>query len=130
MLEQLLSEHKDTLIKALTDKLGVSGDQAGGFLSKIFPMIQGLLGEGKLDAGDLLKGDFSALKSGLDLDMLGGLLGGGKEKGEQGIDAIAGPISEKLGDLDDAKGILGSLLGGDAGGLMDKAKGGLGGLLG
>lgn len=131
MLDQLLGDHKDQLIEVLTSKLGVNGDQAGGFLSKIFPMIQGLLGDGKLDVADLMKGDLSSIKGGLDLDMLGGLLGGGKDKAEQGIDAISGPISDNLGKLDDPVGLLGNLIGGgDANDLMAKAKKGLGGLLG
>lgn len=131
MLDQLLSEHKDTLISALTSKLGVNEDQAGGFLGKVLPMIQGLFSEGKLDADALMKGDLSALKSNLDLGMLGGVLGGGKEKAEQGIDAIADPISKQLENLDDPIGMLGDLLGGGGSDdLMEKAKKGLGGLLG
>ncbi len=131
MLEQLLGDQKDNLIKMLTDKLGVSGDQAGGFLSKLMPMIEGLLGDGKLDPSALLKGDTSALKKGLDLESLGSMLGGGKEKAEQGIDAVSGPIAEQLDKLDDPMGMLSGLLGGgDSDDLMAKAKKGLGGLLG
>jgi hypothetical protein len=130
MLDQLLNEHKDTLINALTSKLGVNNDQAGGFLIKVLPMIEQLLGDGKLDMSALLKGDLGAVKNSLDLDMLGGLLGGGKERAEQGIDAIADPISKELDKLDDPIGMLGGLLGDDSGDLMSKAKKGLGGLLG
>lgn len=131
MLDQLLNEHKGTLINALTSKLGVNEDQAGGFLGKVLPMIQGLFSDGKLDAGALMKGDLSALKSNLDLGMLGGLLGGGKEKAEQGIDAIADPISKELGNLDNPMEMLGGFLsGGGSDDLMEKAKKGLGGLLG
>ncbi len=130
MLDQLLNEHKDTLINALTSKLGVNKDQAGGFLIKVLPMIEQLLGDGKLDMSALLKGDLGAVKNSLDLDMLGGLLGGGKERAEQGIDAIADPISKELDKLDDPIGMLGGLLGDDSGDLMSKAKKGLGGLLG
>lgn len=131
MLDQLLNEHKDTLINALTSKLGVNEDQAGGFLVKVLPMIERFMNDGKLDAGALMKGDLSALKNGLDLDMLGGLLGGGKDKAEQGIDAIAEPISKELGNLDNPMEMLGVLLGdGGSDDLMEKAKKGLGGLLG
>tara|TARA_R110002073_G_scaffold152651_2_gene307171 strand:- start:79588 stop:80034 length:447 start_codon:yes stop_codon:yes gene_type:complete len=130
MLDQLLNEHKDTLINALTSKLGVNNDQAGGFLIKVLPMIEQLLGDGKLDMSAVLKGDLGAVKNSLDLDMLGGLLGGGKERAEQGIDAIADPISKELDKLDDPIGMLGGLLGDDSGDLMSKAKKGLGGLLG
>ncbi len=130
MLDQRLNEHKDTLINALTSKLGVNKDQAGGFLIKVLPMIEQLLGDGKLDMSAVLKGDLGAVKNSLDLDMLGGLLGGGKERAEQGIDAITDPISKELDKLDDPIGMLGGLLGDDSGDLMSKAKKGLGGLLG
>jgi len=132
MLEKLLSEHKDTFISALTSKLGVNSDQAGGFLSKLMPMIEGLIGDGKLDVQSLMKGDLSGVKKGLDMDSLGSMLGGGKEKAEEGIDAVSGPLAEQLDKLDDPMSLLGGLLGGggDSGDLMDKAKKGLGGLLG
>lgn len=131
MLEQLLGDQKDNLIKTLTDKLGVNSDQAGGFLSKLMPMIEGLLGDGKLDPSALLKGDTSALKKGLDLESLGSMLGGGKEKAEQGIDAVSGPIAKQLDKLDDPMAMLGGMLGGGGSDdLMAKAKKGLGGLLG
>ena len=55
----------------------------------------------------------------------------GKEKAEEGIDAIASPLSEQLDKLDDPMGMLGGLLGdSDSGDLMSQAKKGLGGLLG
>ena len=131
MLDKLLGNNKNELISALTGKLGVSEDQAGGFLGKLMPMIEGLIGDGKLDIQSLMKGDLSALKSGLDMNMLGGLLGGGKEKAEEGIDAIASPLSKQLDKLDDPMGMLGGLLGGsDSSDLMSQAKKGLGGLLG
>lgn len=62
MFDQLLNEHKDPLINALTSKLGVNKDQAGGFLIKVLPMIEQLLGDGKLDMSALLKGDLGAVK--------------------------------------------------------------------
>ena len=130
MLEQLLGDQKNKLIEILTSQLGVNGDQAGGFIGKLLPMIQGLMGEGKLDASSLLSGDLSALKGGLDMDMLGGLLGGGKEQAEEGIDAIAMPLSDSLSKLDDPMGMLGGLIGGESDDLLAKAKKGLGGLLG
>ncbi|MBL4590944.1 MAG: hypothetical protein JKY96_03185, partial [Phycisphaerales bacterium] len=44
MLDKLLEGQRENLMKIVMSKLGVSGDQAGGFLTKLFPMIQGLLG--------------------------------------------------------------------------------------
>ncbi len=126
MLEKLLEGQKDNLMELVMSKLGVSGDQAGGFLTKLFPMIQGLMGDGKLDPSALLKGDVSALKNGLDLESLGSALGGGKDKAEQGIDAVAGPIAETLGKLDNPMDMLSGMLGDDAGGMLKKGLGGLG----
>jgi hypothetical protein len=123
MLDKLLDGQKDNLIAMLTSKLGVSSDQAGGFLSKLLPMIEGVLGKGDIDAGALLKGDVSSLKSALDLDALGSALGGGKEKAEQGIETVAGPIAEQLNGLDDPMGMLKGALGGDAEGLLKKGIG-------
>lgn len=126
MIEKLLAGQKDDLMKLVMSKLGVSDDQAGGFLTKLFPMIQGLMGDGKLDPSALLNGDVSALKSGLDLESLGSMLGGGKDKAEQGIDAVAGPISETLGKLDNPMEMLTGALGDDAEGLLKKGLGGIG----
>ena len=100
MLEELLASKKDDLIEMVMKKLDVSPEQADGFLSKIFPMIQGLISGGKLDPSALLNGNTSVLKDGLDLESLGELLGGGKEKAERGVDVVAAPISESLGKLD------------------------------
>jgi hypothetical protein len=131
MLDQIIGDRKDDLIKMLSSKLGVSDDQAGGFLSKLMQKIEILLGEGKLNASSLMNGELTSLKSYLDLDHLGALLGGGKEKAEQGIDAVSKPIAEQLDKLDDPMGMLGNLIGGgDSGDLLSKAKKGLGGLLG
>lgn len=126
MLEELLASKKDDLIEMLMKKLDVSPEQADGFLSKIFPMIQGLISGGKLDPSALLNGNTSALKDGLDLDSLGELLGGGKEKAERGVDVVAAPISESLGKLDNPMDMLSGLIGGDTDGLLKKGLGGLG----
>lgn len=123
MLDKLLDGRKDNLIEMLTSKLGVSGDQAGGFLSKLLPMIEGLIGKGDIDASSLLKGDVSSLKNALDLDALGSALGGGKEKAEQGIETVAGPIAEQLNGLDNPMDMLKGALGGDAEGLLKKGIG-------
>ncbi len=131
MLDQIMGDQRERLINMLSSKLGVSDDQAGGFLSKLLQKIEILMGEGKLDVDSLLKGDLSSLKSNLDLDNLGALLGGGREKAEQGIDAVSTPIAEQLDKLDDPMQMLGGLLGGGGSDdLMAQAKKGLGGLLG
>ena len=83
MLDKLLADHKDELITAVTSKLGVGTDQAGTFIQKLLDMAQKLIGKGDLDLSALLKGDVGALKSKLNLDVLGSALGGGADKAEQ-----------------------------------------------
>jgi hypothetical protein len=126
MLDKLLESNKDELLGLITSKLGVSSGQADGFLGRLLGMIQDLLGSGKLDVSDLLKGDISSLKGMLNLDELGGLLGGGTDKAEEGLGAVMGPITEKLGGLGDAGDLLGKITGGESDGIM----GALGGILG
>ncbi len=111
MLDQIIGDQRESLINLLSSKLGVSDDQAGAFLSKLLQKIEILMGEDKLDVDSLLKGDLSSLKSNLDLDNLGALLGGGNEKAEQGIEAVSAPIAEQLDKLDDPMQMLGGLLG-------------------
>lgn len=123
MLDKLLEGQKDNLIGMLTSRLGVSGDQAGGFLNKLLPMIEGLIGKGKIDPSALLKGDVSSLTSALDLESLGSILGGGKEKAEQGVATVAGPIAEKLNGLDNPMDLLKGAMSGDAEGLLKKGLG-------
>lgn len=126
MLDKLLESNKDEFIGALMNKLGVSADQADGFLGSLLSKIQDLIGADKLDIADLLKGDVSLLKDKLNLEQLGSLLGGGSDKAEQGINAVMGPLTEKLGDLGGADDLLGKLTGGDGGGIA----GALGGIFG
>ncbi len=111
MLDQIIGDKKDELVNMLSSKLGVSDDQAGGFLSKLMQKMEILLGEGKLDVNAIMNGDLTTLNSYLDLEKLGALLGGGKEKAEQGIEAVSTPIAEQLDKLDDPMQMLGGLLG-------------------
>jgi len=115
MLSELLSGERDGIISAITSKVGASEGQAGGFLDKAISMIEGLIGSGDLDIQSLLKGDLSALTSKLDLGSLGSMLGGGEDKAKQGIEALAGPLMGKLGESEDAAGMLGKLVGGEGG---------------
>lgn len=127
MLDDLLKDHKDDLINALTSKLGVSADQGGGFVQKLIDMVQDRIGSGDLDLSAVLSGDLGSLKSALDLDALGGLLGGGADKAEEGLGAVVGPLKDKLGGMGDAGDLLGQITGGKGlGGIGDA----LGGLLG
>ncbi|MCA9273192.1 MAG: hypothetical protein KDA31_09120 [Phycisphaerales bacterium] len=127
MLDKLLADHKDELITAVTSKLGVGTDQAGTFIQKLLDMAQKLIGKGDLDLSALLKGDVGALKSKLNLDVLGSALGGGADKAEQGLNAVIGPLSQKLGGLGGADDLLAQITGGEGGGLLGKLGGMLGG---
>lgn len=117
IISQVLGDKKGDIIAMLISKLGVNEGQAGGFLGSLVPQVLGMLKGGKLDVASLMGGDTSVLKSGLDLGALGGLLGGGKDKAEQAIDTVAGPIAKQLGGLGDLQGLLGQL--GDVQGMLD-----------
>ncbi|MEZ6318883.1 MAG: hypothetical protein R3B49_09050 [Phycisphaerales bacterium] len=132
MLEQILGDSKHELIKTITSKLGVSDAQAGGFLGSLLERLEDLLKGGKLDVQQLLSGDLGAITKNLNLDALGGLLGGGADKGEQGVKAVMGSVTDKLGGSEDLLGQLEGLLGGDgkSGGGLDALKGIAGKFLG
>ncbi|MEO1716613.1 MAG: hypothetical protein AAFR76_05830 [Planctomycetota bacterium] len=127
MLNDLLAEHKDDLIAAVMSKLGVNADQGGGFVNKLIEMVQDKVGSGDLDLSALLSGDLGSLKSALNLEVLGSALGGGADKGEEGLGAVIGPLKDKLGGMGDAGVLLGKTTGSIGGG---KGLGGLGDALG
>ncbi|MEM7671064.1 MAG: hypothetical protein AAF317_18400 [Pseudomonadota bacterium] len=128
MLNQLLAEHKDDLIAAVMSKLGVGADQGGSFVQKLIEMAQSKIAGGEMDLSALLQGDMSSLKSALNLEVLGSALGGGAEKGEEGLSAVIGPLKDKLGGMGDAGDLLGKITGGKGlGGLGDALGGMLGG---
>ncbi|GEM_PF-2593013 len=128
LMQQMLDEGKSDLVPMLTEKLSVSDSQAGSFLESLLPQVLSMLRGDKLEIASLLSGSTSSLKQGLDLDALGGLLGGGKEHASTALDTIAGPLGKQLGGID-----LSSLLGvaddGQEGGIDDIVRKG-GGLLG
>lgn len=132
MLKELLDgDDKKSIISAITSKLGASDGEAGGFLDKALDMIENAIGSGKLDLDAILKGDISSLKSAIDLGSLGQMLGGGKEKGEQGVEAMIGPLKDKLSGSGDLSGMLGKIMGGDGeGGGAGDLLGKLGGMFG
>ncbi|MEO1533958.1 MAG: hypothetical protein AAFS11_00165 [Planctomycetota bacterium] len=127
MLKDLLAEHKEDLIAAVMSKLGVNADQGGGFVTKLIDMVQEKIGAGEIDLSALMQGDLGALKGALNLDVLGSALGGGADKAEEGLGAVIGPISEKLGGMGDAGDLLGKITGPLGGG---KGLGGIGDALG
>ncbi|MEM1071390.1 MAG: hypothetical protein AAGH71_01020 [Planctomycetota bacterium] len=127
MLDQLLKDHKDDLIAAVTSKLGVGTDQGGSFIQKLIEMVQDRLGAGDLELSALLSGDLSGIKDKLNLEALGGILGGGADKGEEGLAAVIGPLKDKLGELGNAEDLLGKITGSLGG---SKGLGGLGDALG
>ncbi|GJM19491.1 MAG: hypothetical protein DHS20C14_17040 [Phycisphaeraceae bacterium] len=132
MLDQLLSGSKDELINTLTAKLGVSDAQAGGFLGSLLERVEDLLKGGKLDVSSLLSGDTSTLKGLLNMEALGGLLGGDAKKAEAGVEAVIDPIAKDLGGNAGMLDQLQGMLGGDkaGGGAIDAAAGIAGKLFG
>ncbi|MFK7884750.1 MAG: DUF937 domain-containing protein [Phycisphaerales bacterium] len=130
LIQQVLGDKKSDLISMLTSKLGVNDGQAGGFLEMLVPQVMGMLKGDKLDVSSLMAGKTDTLKQGLDLEALGGLLGGGKEKAETAVDAVAGPIGEQLQGMGDLSSVMGMLDDGKDGGIDDMVRKAGGGLLG
>lgn len=118
MLEQLLAGSKASIVSKLTSQLGISGDQANGFLAKLVPLVEGLVKNGGLDVQKLLAGDASAVTSKLDMSALAGFFGGSIDKAKAGVEVVAQDLagaaktSGGLGGLADAVGgIAGKLFG-------------------
>lgn len=132
MLDQLLGDKKNDLIGMLTNQLGVSDAQAGGFLGSLLERLEDLLKGGKLDVQQLLSGDLGSITKNLNLEALGGLLGGGADKGEQGVKAVMGSVAGELGGNENLLGQIQGMLGDDGkpGGIDDAIKGIAGKFLG
>ena len=124
MLDQLLSDEKNSIVSKIASSVGASPEQAGGFFEVIVSKIESLIGAGDLDMSALLKGDLSAISSKLNMSELGAILGGGEDKARLGLDTILAPLQSKLG-ADDAAGVIQSLTGAKGAGLGG-ALGGLG----
>jgi len=129
LIQQVLGDKKSDLVSMLTGKLGVDDGQAGGFLESLVPQVMSMLKGGKLDIASLLGGNTKSLKQGLDLDSLGGLLGGGRDKAESAVDTIAEPLGKQLDGMD-LSSVMGMLDDGKEGGLDDMVRKAGGGLLG
>ena len=130
MLQELLGGDAQGIISAISSKVGASEGQAGGFLEKALSMIEQAVASGKLDMDSLLKGDLSSLTSALDMGSLGQMLGGGEDKAQQGLDAMIGPLKDKLAGEGDLGAMLGNLTGQDGGQAVGDIMGKLGGMFG
>jgi hypothetical protein len=130
MLEQLLSGSKAGIVSSLTSKLGMSGDQAGGFVGKLLPMIEGLVKGGGLDVKQLLGGDASGLISKLDMGSLAGFFGGSTDKAKQGVETVVSGIAGAAGSNKGLVDQLAGLAGGKSGGVGDAVSGLAGKLFG
>ncbi len=129
MLDQLLGSVKGNVLNDLTSKLGLSGDQAGGFLQKALGLVQAALAGGKLDAASLLNGNLSGVMSKLDVSSLAGLVGGDGGKAKTGMESVLGGLMSSIKSNPDAGAVLGQLTGG-GGGVMGKVSGLAGSLFG
>ncbi len=130
MLQELLGGDVRSIISAISSKVGASEAQAGGFLDQALTMIEQAIASGKLDMDALLKGDLSSLTSALDMGSLGQLLGGGEGEAQQGLDAMIGPLKDKLAGQGDLSAMLGNLTGQDGGQAVGDLMGKLGGMFG
>lgn len=130
LIQQVLGDKKSDLVSMLTSKLGVDDGQAGGFLEMLVPQVMAMLKGEKLDIASLLSGNTSSLKQGLNMDALGQMLGGGREKAETAVDTVAAPIGEQLQGMGDLSSVMGMLDDGKEGGLDDMVRKAGGGLLG
>ncbi len=129
MLDQLLGSVKGNVLNDLTSKLGLSGDQAGGFLQKALGLVQAAIAGGKLDAASLLNGNLSGVMSKLDVSSLAGLVGGDGGKAKTGMESVLGGLMSSIKSNPDAGAMLGQLTGG-GGGVMGKFSGLAGSLFG
>lgn len=124
MFEQLLGGTKESLIGALASKLGIGTDQAGGFLQRGLSMLEGGLKSGQFDASSLTSGNISGILSKLDLNQLGGFVGGDAGKARTGMETILGGVTnaaQSVGGADKLMDMLGAGQGG--GGVMNRAAG-------
>jgi hypothetical protein len=123
MLDQILGGSKDSIIQGLTSKLGIGPGQANGFLNKALSLLQGGLSSGKVDPGELERGDTSGIMSKLDVNQLSGYVGGDTGKARSGMETIIGHISSAVSSGGGAKALLsqfgaGAGAGGSGGGVM------------
>jgi hypothetical protein len=116
VLEQLLAGSKASIVSKLTSQLGISGDQANGFLAKLVPLVEGLVKNGGLDVQKLLAGDASAVTSKLDMSALAAFFGGSVEKAKAGVEVVAKDLAGASG----SSGGLADVVGGIAGKLFGK----------
>ncbi len=124
MLDQLLGGSKSSIVSALSSQLGISAEQANGFVAKVVPMFEGLLKSGNLDVSKLLAGDFSSLTSKLDISSLSQLVGGDMAKAHTGVNTVATGVVDAL-KQSGGSGAVNQLLGQFSGSAGEKAGGGL-----
>jgi hypothetical protein len=143
MLESLLKDNMDEIIGTVAGATESGTGEAQNFVTTVLGILQDEAAGGRLDLASLLRGDFGSLKDALSFQELGGLLGGGAEAGEKGVEAMMVPVSDSLqsigGELGGIDGLLRQILGGDsgaggiggvAGGVADGLLGMVGGILG
>ena len=116
MLDQFLGEDKSALVSSMVSKLGLSKEQADGFVTKAVSSIQGAFRDGKVDFDKLMKGDLSGLASSLDLGALSEFFGGDRGKAQSGISTLLETLTKQLSSKGiDAEALLAQFGGGSGG---------------
>jgi hypothetical protein len=112
MLDQILGSTKDTILQSLTSKLGLSSNQAGGFLQKALSLLETGITSGKVNPTELDSGDPSSILSKLDLGQLSSFTGGDTGKARTGMEAILGHIMSFVKSSGGAKALMSNLTAG------------------
>jgi len=125
MLDQLLGSDKSELVSSMVSRLGLSKEQADGFVTKAISSIQSAMGDGKVDFDKLMKGDLSGLTGAMDLGALSQFFGGDAGKAQMGIGALLEALTKQLSANGiDANALLAQFGGaGGIGGAIDKLAG-------
>ena len=130
----MLRDNMDEITGQVASATEAGTTEASNFVTTVVGILQEEASAGRLDLDKLTKGDLSQVRNAVNFEKLGGLLGGGAEAGEKGIEAMMIPVSDSLQDIGRELGgldkVLGRILGGAGeagGGILGMVDGLLGG---
>ncbi len=120
MLESLLRDNMDEIVGQVASATESGTTESTNFVTTVLGILQEEAAAGRIDPQALLKGDIGSLKDSLSFEKIGGLLGGGAEAGEKGVEAMMIPVSDSLQNLGGQMGgidnLIQQILGGEGGG--------------